>query len=202
MSTAPRWSSMSPSGRIATALACRKTMPMRSYTGCSGKTTSSLSSFPTPTQMLEGIQFHRELGETTVTVCFLPRPRRPRSRDRWSAAVCPEIPAPRITTSATEGSLHGENSCLAYPWGYIQGLTVLTSPTSKRGIGRAMAADDIPQVGRCRWSPYEDDADMVHPPNRHAHGRAGSPTGCGPMLQHHWRDAAPTATHVTGPGLI
>src|SRR5664279_432043 len=82
--------------------------------------------------MLEGIQFHRELGETTVTVCSLPRVRRPRSRDRWSAAVCPEIPAPRMTTSATEGSLHGGNSCLAYPRGYIQGLSVLSSPTSQR----------------------------------------------------------------------
>ena len=35
-------------------------------------------------------------------------------------------------------------------------------PRQSDKLGRAMAADDIPQVGRCRWSPYEDDADMVH----------------------------------------
>ncbi len=58
-----------PSGRIATAFACTEADALRLYTGASGKTTSFLSIFPTPTQMLHGIQFHCEFGDTTVTVC-------------------------------------------------------------------------------------------------------------------------------------
>jgi hypothetical protein len=45
--------------------------------------------------MLLGIQFHCEFGDTTVTV--LPLGSR---RDRWRAAVWPDTPAPRTTTSA------------------------------------------------------------------------------------------------------
>jgi len=45
--------------------------------------------------MLEGIQFHLELGETTTTSCSFGNLRR-----RCSAAVCPETPAPKITTRA------------------------------------------------------------------------------------------------------
>ena len=70
-------------------------MPFLRYTGSRGKTTSCFPIFPTPTQMLLGIQFQREFGDTTVTVWpFGSR------RLRCRAAVCPATPAPRTTTSA------------------------------------------------------------------------------------------------------
>ena len=50
---------------------------------------------PTPTQMFDGIQFQRLLGETTTTSCA-----RPSFRRKISAAVCPDTPAPRTTTLA------------------------------------------------------------------------------------------------------
>lgn len=46
----------------------RNCTPFFAHTGASGKTTSFLDIFPTPTQILLGIQFHWELGDTTVTV--------------------------------------------------------------------------------------------------------------------------------------
>ena len=41
--------------------------------------------WPTPTQMLDGIQFHLGLGETTTMSCCLPI-----NRFRYRAAVCPD----------------------------------------------------------------------------------------------------------------
>ena len=70
-------------------------MPWRRYTGASGNVTSSGDIRPTPTQMFDGIQFHSAFGDTTTTSWSLPS-----SRRRCRAAVCPEIPAPRITTRA------------------------------------------------------------------------------------------------------
>ena len=95
MSTAGCSLSPSPSGQIATALAWRNSMPWRRYTGASGNVTSSGDIRPTPTQMFDGIQFQSEFGDTTTTSWPLPSNRR-----RCRAAVCPEIPAPRITTRA------------------------------------------------------------------------------------------------------
>ncbi len=50
---------------------------------------------PVPTQIFDGIQFHLLLGETTTTSC--PEPRRLRA---CIAAVCPAIPAPRMSNLA------------------------------------------------------------------------------------------------------
>ena len=95
MSTAGCPLSQSPAGRIATALAGRNSMPWRRYTGASGKVTCRGDIRPTPTQMFDGIQFQSAFGDTTTTSWPLPSNRR-----RCRAAVCPEIPAPRITTRA------------------------------------------------------------------------------------------------------
>ena len=70
-------------------------MPCRRYTGASGNVTASGGIRPTPTQMFDGIQFQSAFGDTTTTSWSLPS-----SRRRCRAAVCPEIPAPRITTRA------------------------------------------------------------------------------------------------------
>ena len=95
MSTAGRPSWLSPSGQIATARAWWNSMPWRRYTGASGNVTASGGIRPTPTQMFDGIQFQSAFGDTTTTSWPLPSNRR-----RCRAAVCPEIPAPRITTRA------------------------------------------------------------------------------------------------------
>src|ERR1022692_2765259 len=84
-----------PAGRIATALAWRNSMPWRRYTGASGKVTCWGDIRPTPTKMFDGIQFQSAFGDTTTTSWPVPSNRR-----RCRAAVCPEIPAPRITTRA------------------------------------------------------------------------------------------------------
>ena len=85
--------------------------------------------------------------------------------------MCPEIPAPRITTSATEGSLHSGNFCVAYPWGYIQGLSVLFVPRQSDEIGPSHGCGRHPSSPAVASGGCTNDADMVHSPNRHAHGR-------------------------------
>jgi len=62
-----------------------------------------------------------------------------------------------------------------------------------------MTVDDIAELKSAVavLSPHDDDADTVHPPNCHPHGRGWSPTDGGPTLQHHLRDAVPTATSTS-----
>src|SRR3970040_2324306 len=81
-----------PSGWIDTALAWRKSTLVLAYSSARSKVTSFSVIWPTPTQMLEGIQFHLALGDTTTISCCFPI-----HLLRYLAAVCPDIPAPRIT---------------------------------------------------------------------------------------------------------
>src|ERR1019366_1581947 len=73
--------------------------------GASSNVTCSLVILATPTQILEGIQFHLELSETTTTSwAFFSR------RFRCNAAVCPDIPAPKTTTLATAYLLRSQGA--------------------------------------------------------------------------------------------
>src|SRR5512145_3331030 len=82
----------SPSGWIETALAWRKSTLVLPYSSARSKVTSLSVIWPTPTQMLEGIQFHFALGDTTTISCCFPT-----HLLRYLAAVWPDIPAPKIT---------------------------------------------------------------------------------------------------------
>src|SRR5512146_2246958 len=81
-----------PSGWIDSALAWRKSTLVLAYNLARSNVTSSSVIWPTRTQILEGIQFHFALGDTTMISCCLPI-----HLLRYLAAVCPDIPAPKIT---------------------------------------------------------------------------------------------------------
>ncbi len=130
--------------------------------------------------MFDGIQFHFEFGVTTTTSCCLPSMRR-----RCRAAVCPAMPAPRITTRAIDFLLEVVTAtrrqpplagARAYPTGYMDVCVGRADayPPSHRGTDGS-AADLSPD----RESPGRPDLDQRLPrERREATSRGGSVCAC------------------------